>query len=66
MTWDRVDLKEGVITLNPGETKNEDARTVYMDEDLLSEMQFLHMNREKGCPYVFHRDGERVKDFRGA
>ena len=28
-------------------------------------MQFLHMNREKGCAFVFHRDGEHVKDFRG-
>jgi integrase len=64
LTWDRVDLKEGTIYLNPGETKNEDARTLYMDEELLHEMQFLHMNQVKGCSFVFQRDGERVKDFR--
>ena len=64
LTWDRVDLKEGVIYLNPGETKNDDARTLYLDEELLHEMKFLHMNRVKGCPFVFERDGEPVKDFR--
>jgi integrase len=66
LTWDRVDLKEGIVTLNPGETKNSDGRTLYLDEELLKEMHFLYMNRVKGCSFVFHRDGERVKDFRGA
>lgn len=64
LTWDRVDLQEGIINLHPGETKNDDARTVYMDEELLNEVKFLHMNRAKGCPFVFQRDGEPVKDFR--
>jgi integrase len=64
LTWDRVDLKEGIIYLNPGETKNDDARTMYLDEDLLAEIQFLHMNRAKGCLFVFQRDGRPVKDFR--
>jgi len=59
-----VDLKEGIVTLNPGETRYSDGRTLYLDEELLKEMRFLYMIRVKGCPFVFHRDGKPVKDFR--
>jgi len=34
LTWNNVDLKNGIVTLEPGETKNNDARTVYLDEEL--------------------------------
>lgn len=66
LTWDRVDFQGGTIRLDPGETKNGEGRTVYMNKDLLAEMQFLHMNRAKSSPLVFHRDGKAVKDFRKA
>ena len=56
LTWDRVDLKEGVVRLDPGETKNEEGRTLYMNEELMKEMKTLHSNRRLGCPYVFHRE----------
>ena len=35
-----------------------------MDEELLREMRTLHSKRRLGCPYVFHRNGEPIKDFR--
>ena len=66
LTWDRVNLKEGFVSFNPGETKNEEGRTLYMNEDLLKEMQALWSKRRLGCPYVFHRDGWPIKDFRGS
>jgi integrase len=64
LTWDKVDLKQGIARLDPGETKNNEARTFYMDEELLKEMRTLHSKRRLGCPYVFHRNGEPIKDFR--
>lgn len=64
LTWDKVDLKQGIARLDPGETKNNEARTLYMDENLLKEMKALHSQRRLGCPYVFHRRGERIDDFR--
>jgi integrase len=64
LTWDKVDLKQGIVRLDPGETKNDEARTLYMDEELLKEMRVLHSKRRLGCPYVFHRDGMPVWDFR--
>lgn len=64
LTWDKIDLRQGTIRLDPGETKNEEARTIYMDEELMEEMKAVHSNRRLGCPYVFHRDGQRFKEFR--
>ena len=64
LTWDKVDLKQGIVRLDPGETKNDEARTVYMNEELWKEMRMIHSNRRLGCPYVFHRNGMPVRDFR--
>jgi integrase len=61
LTWDKVDLKQGIIRLDPGETKNEEARTIYLNEEL---MKTLHNNRRLGCLYVFHRNGEPIGEFR--
>jgi integrase len=66
LTWDRVDLHGGVARLNPGETKNEEGRTLYLNEELMKEMKVLNGKRRLGCPYVFHRDGEAIKGFRKA
>jgi integrase len=61
LTWDRMDLHEGIVRLDPGETKNEEGRTLYMNKELMEEMKALHCKRQLGCPYVFHRNGERIK-----
>lgn len=63
LTWDRVDLKQGIISLNPGETKNDEARTIYLNDELKGEMRALYINRRSGCRYVFQRNGERIKRF---
>jgi len=64
LTWDKVDLKEGIVGLDPGETKNNEGRTLYLNEELLKEMHSLQSKRRLGFPYVFYRDGHRIKDFR--
>jgi len=64
LTWDRVDIKEGTVSLDPGETKNDDGRTLYLNEELLKEMHSLQSKRRLGVPYVFHRDGHQIKDYR--
>ena len=61
LTWDKVDLKQGIISLNPGETKNEKARTVYLNEELTKEMKSLSSNRHLGGPFVFHHNGGKIK-----
>jgi integrase len=61
LTWDKVDLKQGIVTLNPGETKNERARTLYLNGELTNEMKALHSNRHLGCSFVFHHNGKEIK-----
>ncbi len=66
LTWDKVDVKQGIISLNPGEAKSEEARTVYLNQELITEIKALQANRRLGCPWVFHRDGEAIRSFRKA
>jgi len=64
LTWKQVDLQEGTVRLEPGETKNDEGRTVYMEPELWEMMKDLHGTRRLGCPYVFHRKGNPLVDFR--
>jgi integrase len=66
LTWDRVDLKNGIVRLEAGETKNDDARTVYLDEELKGMLKEAFKNRRLNVPYVFLRDGEPIRGFRKA
>jgi len=60
LTWEKVDLKAGIIRLDPGETKNDEARTLYLDAELSALMQQLVATRRLGCPYVFHVKKQRI------
>jgi integrase len=64
LTWDRVDLQEGVVRLDIGQTKNDEARTVYLDSELKTLLKELLAKRRLGCEYVFHRKGKKIKCFR--
>jgi integrase len=66
LTWDKVDLKEGIVWLDPGETKNDKARTLYLGEELAKVMSAVHKKRRLGCPYVFHNGGHQIRDYRDA
>jgi integrase len=66
LTWGHVDLREGVIRLEPGETKNRQAREFWFDG--FSEVRPIFRkqwsNRAIGCKYVFHHNGLPIRDFR--
>ena len=64
LTWDRVDLKQGIVRLEVGETKNSEARTVYLGPELIALFKQQMTERHLGCSYVFHRRGKPVWDFR--
>jgi len=71
LTWERVDRKAGLVRLEPGETKNQDGRTVFMDVELQQVINAQWESRKrkgKLCPLVFPgRDGKSpIKDHRGA
>ena len=75
LRWSQVDFKEGEIRLEVGETKNSDGRTLVFDalpqlEKVLRE-QRAHTDaverlKEAVVPWVFHRQGKLIRDFRGA
>ena len=71
LTWNQVDRKNGIVTLDRGTTKNGEGRTVYLDEELQKVFHDQWDRRKKLAnllPYVFlNKDGtDKIKDFRGA
>ena len=66
LTWSQVDLKEGIVRLEVGTTKNKEARVFYLDEELTELFRAQFANRRLGCKYVFRRDGRKIQRFRGA
>jgi integrase len=69
--WRQVDWKGRTVRLDPGTTKNTEGRTFPFTaalEKLLKEQLVEHealKKAERIVPLVFHRDGERIRDFRG-
>jgi integrase len=68
LTWNRVDLENGIVRLETGETKNNEARTVYLDDELKQvffEQWETRGDGKKLLPYVFsNADGtDKIKRF---
>jgi integrase len=73
LQWRQVDFEGGTVRLDPGTTKNDEARVFPMTAELraLLEAQRAHtdaVQREAGriIPDVFHRDGAPIRTFRRA
>ena len=72
LTWDQIDRKLGIIRLEPGETKNDDARVAYLDDEEITiiEEQWklrkeVFQKRGMPFPWVFlNRYGtDQIKQF---
>ncbi len=63
LKWNQVDLQEGTVRLEPGETKNNEGRTLYLEPELLQLLKALHQVRKRDCPFVFQRRGEPIGQF---
>lgn len=69
LQWSQVDLDHRIVRLEPGTTKNDEARIIPLVADLLSLLK-----AEKGardtlypeCEWVFAREGQRIKSFKTA
>jgi integrase len=71
LTWAQVDLANGIVRLETGETKNDEGRTVYLDGELrgiFQELEEARKRRTKIIPQVFTNDmgNGPLKDFRGS
>ncbi len=75
LTWRQVDFVAGTVRLEPGTTKNDEARILPFSvlpelADMLREEwnKTMSIQVETGSiiPWVFHRHGKPIKDFYGA
>ena len=71
LTWPQVDRDNGIVRLEVGETKNDDARMVYLDDELQEVFNGQWEARKKSrklTPYVFPNmdDTGHISDFRGS
>ena len=68
LTWSQVDRNQGIVRLEVGETKDDAARTVYLDDELKEVFQHqweIRKTARKLLPYVFlNKDGtDKIKRF---
>ena len=66
LEWKNVDLKNRTIRLEPGTTKNDKGRTIFLNDEMLEMFKRLFAQRRIDTPRVFLRDGKPIKDFRKA
>jgi integrase len=64
--WEQVDLFEREIRLEPGTTKNDEARTLPIDGELfelIQAQQRLHHEKYPNCPWVFSHHGKPIRNL---
>ncbi len=73
LTWAGVDFAAGTLRLEPGTTKSREGRTFIMTPELRAVLEAQraeteHWQRARGriIPWVFHRRGKPIRDFRRA
>ena len=69
LRWSQVDLVERVVRLEPGETKNDEGRTIPLPDDLYEMLKIQRETRDHyfpESPWVFSRAGQQILDFRKA
>ncbi len=57
LTWDKVDLKQRIIQLEPEDTKNSEPRVIYLNDELLGIMREAGKVRGFGHKRVFTYKG---------
>ena len=69
LRWSQFDEAGRIVRLEPGTTKNKEARTIPLSAELLEmfrEMKRMHDQFWAWSPWIFSRAGARIRDFRGA
>jgi integrase len=64
LEWSQVNLKDGIVRLEPGETKNGKGRTLFLEPELMDLFKGLLRNRRLDCQLVFNREGGPLVNLR--
>ena len=59
---DLIDTERWTITLDGRDTKNDEDRTLYLSPSLRAIVQRRLADRQLGCPFLFHHEGEPIGD----
>ena len=52
LQWKQVNLRDGIVRLEPGETKNDEGRTIYMESDLMKMMKDFRGSWAAACKVI--------------
>jgi integrase len=69
LRWAQVDFHESIVRLEPGETKNDEARIIPLAGELLEMLRMQKQIRDTRwpeSPWVFARRGKPIRSIRGA
>ena len=66
LTWDRVDLKNGLIKLRPEDTKTREGRLIPLTQELTALLRDLYKVRYLNGPRVFLVKGKSVTSIKPA
>jgi integrase len=66
LEWCDLDRDGHAVRLPPSKTKNKKGRVLPLLGELGSVIDRAREQRRLDCPFVFHRDGRPIKDFRTA
>lgn len=69
LRWSQVDLNQRLIRLEPGETKNRQARILPMTTEVHETLLHQKQVRDQyypSCPYIFSRHGNQIRNFNAA
>ncbi len=73
LPWGQVDFEAGIVRLEPGTTKNDEARVFPFTEEMRAILEDqkrktdeIAKKRGRICPYVFNKHGKRIQDFKSA
>jgi integrase len=66
LEWAEMDLTTHTARLRSSNSKNKTVWILPLTGKLLKVVQRRIKQRRLECPYVFHRNGKQIKDFRGA
>lgn len=70
LQWSQIDFAAGTIRLEPGTTKNDEGRVFPITQELRAILEGQKAKadalKKRGiiCPWVFHRDGDPIREMR--